>query len=141
MSVSKRAATPLAVEADRERRGARSASRSRLSGLVRAGHGEAVLFRIGVAVIGVHLVDDNFFQPQPGTSGGDHLVSGLVPLAAVIAVAAFYPRFRPGVRAAIALLFGMFGLVTAVERRRVLRPSPPERMRRLIRDVSCAVGV
>ena len=43
--------------------------------------GTTALAAFGVAVIAVHIVDDNFVQPQPGTSARDHLVSGLVPLA------------------------------------------------------------
>ena len=41
------------------------------------------LFRLGVALIALHVIDDSFLQPQRGTSAADHLVSGLVPLAAL----------------------------------------------------------
>ena len=41
---------------------------------------ERTLVRVGVGVIALHVVDDSFVQPQPGTSATDHLVSGLVPL-------------------------------------------------------------
>ena len=40
-------------------------------------------------------LDDNFLQPQPGTSAGDHLASGLVPLAILARAALVYPRLRP----------------------------------------------
>jgi hypothetical protein len=63
----------------------------------------------------MHIVDDSFVEPQPGTSAADHLVSGLVPLT-VLALAAFaYPRARAGWRAVMALLLGVFGLGTASE--------------------------
>jgi len=63
----------------------------------------------------MHIVDDSFVEPQPGTSAADHLVSGRVPLA-VLALAAFaYPRARAGWRAVMALLLGVFGLGTASE--------------------------
>jgi len=39
---------------------------------------------VALALIAVHIVDDNFLQPQPGMSAGDHLVSGLVPLAVLL---------------------------------------------------------
>jgi uncharacterized protein len=65
----------------------------------------------GLVGIAVHVVDDNFVQPPPGTSAGDHLVSGLVPLAALGFVAAAYPRLRAGFRAALALFFGVLGIV------------------------------
>ncbi|HYU84682.1 MAG TPA: alpha/beta fold hydrolase [Kribbellaceae bacterium] len=78
--------------------------------------GEAVLARIALVAIAVHVLDDSFVQPEPGTSAGDHLVSGLVPLF-VLGVAAWgYPRPRPGARATTALMLGLFGIVAgAVE--------------------------
>jgi hypothetical protein len=48
---------------------------------------ESTLARLALGAVALHVVDDNFLQPQPGTSAGDHLVSGLVPIA-VLAVAA-----------------------------------------------------
>ena len=64
----------------------------------------------------LHVADDNFLQPNPGVSAGDHLVSGLVPLAALLAAAAAYPRVRPGTRAVLAFAVGLTGIVTgAVE--------------------------
>ena len=72
-------------------------------------------FRLGVAVIALHVLDDNFVQPQPGTSPGDHLLGGLVPLAVLGAGAWVYPRLRGGRRGAIALLFGVAGIVAGGE--------------------------
>ena len=76
---------------------------------------ERVLVLIGCSLVGLHLVDDNFLQPQPGTSAGDHLVSGLVPLALVAAATLAYGRVRPGARAALALLLGYFGVLIGTE--------------------------
>jgi uncharacterized protein len=76
---------------------------------------ESVLFRIGFAVIALHVVDDNFLQPQPGTSAGDHLVSGLVPLAVLGLVAWAFPRLRSGLRGATALVFGVLGIAAGFE--------------------------
>jgi uncharacterized protein len=73
------------------------------------------LFHLGVAVIALHVIDDSFLQPQPGTSAGDHLVSGLVPLFVIGLAVAAYPRVRGGGRAAIALLLGIFGIVAGIE--------------------------
>lgn len=64
---------------------------------------ESALFRLAIGVIAVHVVDDSFVQPQPGTSAGDHPFSGLIPLAILGLAAWAYPRARAGVRAAIAL--------------------------------------
>jgi hypothetical protein len=76
---------------------------------------EVGLARLGLAVVGLHVVDDNFLQPEEGVSPADHLVSGLVPLGFVAAAAIGYPRLRAGLRGALALLFGFFGLLGGSE--------------------------
>jgi hypothetical protein len=76
---------------------------------------ERALARGALAVVALHVVDDSFLQPQPGTSAEDHLVSGLVPLGLLALTAWAYPRLRAGVRAAIALTLGVFGVVAGVE--------------------------
>ena len=68
-----------------------------------------------LAIIALHVVDDTFLQPQPGTSPTDHLVSGLVPLALLAGAAALYGRARPGVRATLALVGGFFGVLIGIE--------------------------
>ncbi len=80
-----------------------------------AGLRERALFLTAVAVMALHVADDSFLQPQPGTSAGDHLVSGLVPLAVLALAAVAYPRLRGGGRAAIALVLGFFGIVFGIE--------------------------
>ena len=73
------------------------------------------LFGAGIAVIALHVLDDNYVHPQAGTSAGDHLVSGLVPLA-VLAVAVWaYPRLRGLWRGALALAFGMLAIAAGSE--------------------------
>jgi hypothetical protein len=72
---------------------------------------EHALFLAGTGAIAVHLLDDSFVQPEPGTSAGDHRVSGLVPIFALLVAAWAYPRLRPGGRAIVALALGLFGLV------------------------------
>jgi MYXO-CTERM domain-containing protein len=76
---------------------------------------ESQLFAFALAVIAVHVVDDNYLQPQPGTSPSDHLVSGLVPLAALGLATWAYPRLRGLWRGAIALTLGVLGIVAAIE--------------------------
>src|SRR5438034_517085 len=76
---------------------------------------EATLPRLCLGAIALHVLDDSFFQPQPGTSAGDHLASGLVPFAALLFVAAAWPRLRPGLRGSAAAVLGLFGVVTGVE--------------------------
>jgi alpha/beta superfamily hydrolase len=89
----------------------RASPRSRLADLGR----EARLFVLGAAVIALHVLDDSFLQPSPGTSAGDHLVSGLVPLAALALAARAYASLRGGRRGALALVVGTFGIVAGVE--------------------------
>jgi uncharacterized protein len=78
---------------------------------IRTARLETKLAVASLIAIALHVLDDNFFQPPPGTSAGDHVLSGLVPLVVVCAVAAAYPRLRPGARAAFALFFGVLGIV------------------------------
>jgi MYXO-CTERM domain-containing protein len=85
--------------------------------LLRWGGGsrESTLFRLAIALIAVHVVDDNFVQPQPGTSAGDHLVSGLVPLAVLGLAAWGYPRISGVWRGATALATGVLGIAASIE--------------------------
>jgi hypothetical protein len=81
----------------------------------RAGLREAALFFLAIGVIALHVVDDNYLQPQPGISAGDHLVSGLVPLAVLGAAAWAYPRLSGPWRGAMALAFGVLGIAAGAE--------------------------
>jgi hypothetical protein len=89
----------------------RLSERQRVLERVRAAALETKLAVAGLLAIALHVLDDNFLQPEPGISVGDHLVSGLVPLAVLGAVAAGYPRLRAGLRATLALFFGILGIV------------------------------
>ena len=71
---------------------------------------EAGIVSLSLGAIALHVVDDNYLQPQPGTSIGDHLASGLVPVGILTGAALLYPRLRPGLRAALAMTFGALGL-------------------------------
>ncbi len=73
------------------------------------------LFMALTGLIALHVIDDSFLQPQPGTSAADHLVSGFVPLAALALAAVLYPRVRGGWQGAIALLVGFSGIVVGIE--------------------------
>jgi dienelactone hydrolase len=63
-----------------------------------------------LGLMALHVIDDSFLQPEPGTSAGEHLVSGLVPIAAILVAAIAYPRLRAGARATLALFFGALGV-------------------------------
>ncbi len=90
----------------------------RRSGLVAriaaAAWSETVFARVAIGVVALHVLDDNFLQPNPGTSAGDHLASGLVPLAILVVLAWLYPRLRAGARAAVAMTVGAIGITFGV---------------------------
>jgi poly(3-hydroxybutyrate) depolymerase len=75
---------------------------------------EVLTFRVALAVIAVAVLDDAFGHPEPGTGPGDHLVSGLAPVAAAVMLGWAYPRLRPGARAVAALCCGVLAVVAAV---------------------------
>lgn len=75
---------------------------------------ETVFARVAIGVVALHVLDDNFLQPNPGTSAGDHLASGLMPLAILVVLAWLYPRLRAGARAAVAMTVGAIGITFGV---------------------------
>jgi pimeloyl-ACP methyl ester carboxylesterase len=75
---------------------------------------ETVFARVAIGVVALHVVDDNVLQPNRGTSAGDHLASGLVPLAILVVLAWLYPRLRAGARAAVAMTVGAIGITFGV---------------------------
>src|SRR5215207_9933349 len=79
-----------------------------------AGRRETLCFRAALAVIVVAVVDDAFVHPEPGTSAGDHLASGLVPAAIAVVAALAYPRLRPGLRGVAGLVCGVLALTAGV---------------------------
>ena len=87
---------------------------------------EPALAIAALLVVALHVMDDNFLQPQRGTPAADHLVSGLVPILCLGLAAALYRRMRPGLVGAVALLLGFFGVLAgteAVQYTRVVGPS------------------
>ncbi len=87
---------------------------------------ETALVRLGLCAVALHIVDDNFLQPEPGTSAGDHLASGLVPIAVLAAAAAVYPRLRAGVRVGTAMTLGAIAITPALEALALRSPIPVE---------------
>lgn len=72
---------------------------------------EAGLARVALGVGVLHVVDDNFLQPEPGVSARDHLWGGLVQAALFVGLAWAYPRLRAGLRGILAVYFGIFMIV------------------------------
>jgi hypothetical protein len=75
---------------------------------------ETGLVRLALGLVALHIVDESFLQPEPGTSASDHLASGLIPVAVLAAVAAIYPRLRAGARAATAMTLGAISVAVGV---------------------------
>jgi hypothetical protein len=76
---------------------------------------ERSLALASIGLVGLHVADDNFLQPEPGLSAVDHLPGGLALLTLVATGAWAYTRVRAGARAAIALLAGFLGVLAATE--------------------------
>jgi hypothetical protein len=79
-----------------------------------AGTWELRIVLAALGVLGLHIADDNFLQPEPGTSATDHLASGLVPLGILAVVAYLYPRLRAGARAYTTMTMGVLAVLVGV---------------------------
>jgi MYXO-CTERM domain-containing protein len=73
------------------------------------------VFATAAGVVGLHVADDSFFQPNPGVSAADHLPGGLVLLALIGAAVVVYPRMRAGLRPLTAIVIGYLGVLGGVE--------------------------
>ena len=56
--------------------------RAALARAARYARTERGIVTLALGAIGLHIADDNYFQPEPGTSPLEHLASGLVPIGA-----------------------------------------------------------
>src|SRR5215204_4308327 len=79
-----------------------------------APHAETAVFRVAIAVAALWVLDDAFWHREPGTAIGDHLASGLLPVALAALLAVAYPRLRAGARAVAALTAGPLMIVAGV---------------------------
>src|SRR4051812_3666916 len=70
-------------------------------------------FVAAIAAIIVHIADAELVRPAAGTSAHDHLSAALIPILVAIAGCLVYGRLRPGLRAALAFVFGSVALVAA----------------------------
>ena len=62
------------------------------------------------AVVAVHALTDAFVAPEPGVRPADHIVSGLAPLALLVAACGAFWLSRAGLRAVVSLLLGILAL-------------------------------
>src|SRR4051812_35589051 len=80
----------------------------------RLGDRRTIILAAAVAVMALHIIDDNFVQPASGTGAVDHAASGLIPLACLAVMAFVFQRVRDGGRACIAIVLGLFGVTLAI---------------------------
>jgi hypothetical protein len=78
---------------------------------LRAWGWETVTFRGGTAIALLHAIDDAFLNRQPGVPASQHALAAVIALAAGVAAIVAFPRLRPGLRAGIAFVFGVFAIV------------------------------
>ena len=79
-----------------------------------AGRAETLVFRLAMAAAALWVLDDAFWHREPGTSVGDHLASGLVPVALAALLALAYPRLRARRARRAALTAGPLMIVAGV---------------------------
>jgi len=70
----------------------------------------ATVFRAALAVVALAVADDAFIHPEPGVSAGEHLASGLVPLAGAGLLIAIAPRLCNVVRGWLAIFAGALAI-------------------------------
>ena len=82
-----------------------------VSGVVRRWGRETAVFRLATAAALLHALDDAFLNRQPGVGLGEHALAAAIALAAGLGAIVAFPRLRPGFRAAISFVFGVFAIV------------------------------
>jgi uncharacterized protein len=71
--------------------------------------------QLGIALLALHVIDDSFIQPNPGTSASEHLAGGLVPLVLLALAAWGLPRLRGAAQGALSLALGIGGIASGIE--------------------------
>src|SRR5690349_24736687 len=74
------------------------------------------LVTFGSAAIGLHILDAETLQPEPGTSAGDHVVSAVIPITVLALFAWSFPRLRASAGGMLAVMLGLltFGVGVAI---------------------------
>jgi uncharacterized protein len=93
---------------------ARAPERTRRRPRINHGSPEALVFAGATAVALVHALDDAVFHRQPGVGPGQHSVAAALSLALGLGAIYLFPSARPGLRSAIALLFGALATVNGM---------------------------
>ena len=72
------------------------------------------VFRTALALVALAVADDAFIHPEPGVVAGDHLASGLVPLAVTVLLILVAPRLSGLLRGWLAIFAGVLAIVGGV---------------------------
>ena len=107
------AETPPAGAGD-EAAGGRGSGNGGLGPPARSGPLERRAFVASALAVVAYLVLVYFVFVRDGVDRADHVLAVVLPAAILALCAELYPRFPAGLRASIALLFGVIGLVTGV---------------------------
>jgi hypothetical protein len=76
-------------------------------GALREWRWETLVFRAATAVALVHALDDAFLNRQPGVPLDQHALAAAIAVMTGSAAIVAWPRLRPGLRAGVALVFGV----------------------------------
>jgi uncharacterized protein len=83
-------------------------------GFLRQWGWETTTFRGATGLALLHAIDDAFVNRQPGVDWDQHALAAAISLAAGVGAILAFPRLRPGFRAAISFVFGVFAIVNGV---------------------------
>jgi hypothetical protein len=61
-------------------------------------------------LVAVYLLDDAVLHPEPGTTAANHVLSGALPVSALLWAAARHPVWRAPTRAAVSTAVGLLAL-------------------------------
>ncbi len=92
-----------------------------------AGRREHLVFAVATATIVLHVFVDAFVALEPGVARAEHVLPAAVPVGIAVLAVSLYRRPRAGLRASVALLFGVLAWPVRVSWSSV----PPPRVRDL----------
>jgi pimeloyl-ACP methyl ester carboxylesterase len=94
--------------------GSRGLSGGTVRSAARPGPRERQAILVCVAAIIIYLILAYLIFVRPGVSRSEHLLAVLLPAAILALSADLWPRLQAGLRASLALLYGVFALVTGL---------------------------
>ena len=79
--------------------------------VARSWRSETLVFRSATGIALLHALDDAFLNRQPGVPLGQHALAAVIAVVVAVGAAVAFPRLRPGLRAGVALVFGILAVV------------------------------